>query len=161
MLINTSTQQRTWEHDFKASNPNISFPITMSDADLAPFGYANLNYPTAPTPTASQKVSDVNVIQNIDGTWQVNYQLVDLNPTELAEVAAEALIIYQKSAQDILTSTDSTFARIQEAITLGLTSAQDVSVIAWINYRKDLRSYIKATSIGVLPTKPTTYPSGT
>ena len=160
MLINTTTQARIWEHDFKAQFPNVSFPPTMSDADLAPFGHANLAYPAQPVPLTDQKVVDSGVAQ-VNNQWQVNYQLEPLTPDELASVAASDLSAFQQSAQTALSATDTTFARIQEAITLGLTTATDPSIIAWIEYRKALRAEIKATAVGVLATKPSTYPSGT
>ena len=65
------------------------------------------------------------------------------------------------SAQAALSATDTTFSRIQEAITLGLTAATAPSVIAWIEYRKALRAEVRATVVGALATKPTTYPAGT
>ena len=68
---------------------------------------------------------------------------------------------FQQSAQTALSATDTTFARIQEAITLGLTTATDPSVIEWIEYRKALRAEVRATVVGALATKPTTYPAGT
>jgi len=71
------------------------------------------------------------------------------------------LVAFQKSAQTALSATDTTFARIQEAITLGLTTAADPSVIAWIEYRKALRAEVRATVVGTLATKPATYPAGT
>ena len=160
MLINTTTQARIWEHDFRPLFPGTSFPPTMSDADLAPFGYANLNYPAQPIPPAGQKVVDAGSIQ-LNEQWQVNYQLIPMTTDELAAVAAAELSTFQQSAQIALSATDTTFARIQEAITLGLTTAADPSVIAWIEYRKALRAEVRATVVGTLATKPTNYPAGT
>lgn len=81
-----------------------------------------------------------------------------LNPSA---TPAQLLMEFQKSAQAALLATDTTFARIYEAIILGLVTATDPSVIAWIGYRKSLRSEVRATTVGTLPTKPTTYPAGT
>ena len=81
-----------------------------------------------------------------------------LSPTESPE---QLLAAFQQSAQTALSATDTTFARIQEAITLGLTTAADPSVIAWIEYRKALRAEVRATVVGTLATKPATYPAGT
>ena len=74
---------------------------------------------------------------------------------------AQLLAQFQQAAQTALSATDTTFARIQEAITLGLTKAADPSVIEWIEYRKALRAEVRATVVGALATKPTTYPAGT
>ena len=79
----------------------------------------------------------------------------------LAPSPAQLLAGFQQSAQTALSATDTTFARIQEAITLGLTTAADPSVIAWIEYRKALRAEVRATVVGTLATKPTNYPAGT
>ena len=78
-----------------------------------------------------------------------------------APTPAQLLSEFQAAAQSALSATDTTFARIQEAITLGLTTAADPSVIAWIEYRKALRAEVRATVVGTLATKPTTYPAGT
>lgn len=81
-----------------------------------------------------------------------------LAPTESP---AQLLAAFQQSTQAALSATDTTFARIQEAITLGLTTAADPSVIAWIEYRKALRAEVRATVVGMLATAPTAYPVGT
>ena len=47
---------------------------------------------------------------------------------------AVALANYQQSALHALQDADKTFVRIQEAITLGLVTASDSTVVAWINY---------------------------
>lgn len=78
-----------------------------------------------------------------------------------APTVAELLLAYQELAKTALAATDSTFARIQEAITLGLVINTDAVVVEWINYRKALRTEMKATTVNILPTKPTTYPTGT
>jgi len=78
-----------------------------------------------------------------------------LNDTQIAENI-------RLQAKTLLTTTDSTFLRIQESIVLGLTTSTDTVVVAWINYRKDLRTLMTtATATSVLPTKPTSYPAGT
>lgn len=78
-----------------------------------------------------------------------------------APTPAQLLTAFQQSAQAALSATDATFTRIQEAITLGLVSATDASVVAWIEYRKALRAEIKATAVGTLAVKPAIYPAGT
>ena len=160
MLINMLTQALIWEHDFRPLFQNTSFPAVMSDADLAPFGYANLYYPVPPVPQAGQKVVDTGTVQ-INGQWQINYQSIPMTTEELAEATANNLSAFQQSAQIALSATDTTFVRIQESITLGLTTATDPSVIAWIEYRKALRAEIKAQVVGVLSVKPMAYPTGT
>ena len=64
------------------------------------------------------------------------------------------------SVQAALDESDKTMSRIQEGISLGLTTALSTDVVAWVNYRRSLRSLLKSTTVGVLPTKPS-YPVGT
>jgi len=78
-----------------------------------------------------------------------------LNETQIAENI-------RLQAHTLLTTTDSTFLRIQESIVLGLTTNTDPVVVSWINYRKALRVIVSsATATSVLPVKPTSYPAGT
>lgn len=49
MLINTSTLSIISEQLFRSKHKNVSFPATVTDGVLAPFGYANLNPTTPPT----------------------------------------------------------------------------------------------------------------
>jgi len=87
--------------------------------------------------------------------------LILQTPVVIPPTPAQLLTTYQELAKVALTATDTTFARIQEAITLGLVLNTDTVVVAWINYRKALRAEMKATAVGTLPTKPLTYPTGT
>jgi hypothetical protein len=92
-----------------------------------------------------------------NGAWVISAH----HPALTDEFAAKSLIDFQQSAQAALSATDTTFSRIQEAITLGLTAATDPSIVAWIDYRKALRAEVRATAVGTLPTKPAIYPAGT
>ena len=89
MLLNTKTLEQTSEYDFRKANPNVSFPATLTDAILAPFGYAVLN----PTPQPeydswTQDLSDGTPEQR-DGKW---YQTWVLTPvTHTPEEEAERL----------------------------------------------------------------------
>lgn len=89
MLLNTKTLEQTSEYDFRKANPNVSFPATLTDAILAPFGYAVLN----PTPQPeydswTQELSDGTPEQR-GGKW---YQTWVLTPvTHTPEEEAERL----------------------------------------------------------------------
>ena len=67
-----------------------------------------------------------------------------------------------QQAQSALTKTDTTMLRVQEAITLGLTTATTADVVAFVQYRKALRAIVDGTDTTStsLPVKPA-YPGGT
>lgn len=65
-----------------------------------------------------------------------------------------------QQAQAALDDTDTTMHRINEAISLGLTTATATDVVTFVNYRRALRALLESTTVGVLPTKPS-YPAGT
>ena len=81
-----------------------------------------------------------------------------------AQIAANQWAAYQSSARAALMATDSTVARISEAISLGATTATTTDVVAFMQYRKTLRvilSQVQPTTIPTaLPTKPP-YPANT
>lgn len=93
----------------------------------------------------------------INGTWVISPH----NPVLATEILAKTLSDYQNSARLALIVTDATFARIQESIILGNITNADIAVVTWVNYRKALRAAISTSVPGVLPVKPTIYPSGT
>ena len=63
------------------------------------------------------------------------------------------------SVQSALDDTDTTMHRINEAVSLGLTTWTTADVVTFVNYRRALRALLKSTTVGVLPTKPA-YPVG-
>ena len=64
------------------------------------------------------------------------------------------------SVQAALTASDGVMTRTQEAISLGLNTANSPDVIAYINYRRALRALLKSTAAGSLPISPP-FPAGT
>lgn len=88
MLINTKTQTQVWEHDFRASHPDTSFPAILTDEVIRPFGYAVLHY-DLPTPAVNcyQKLIDAVPIE-VDGKWQAQYGVKDMSPEEISSVDA-------------------------------------------------------------------------
>lgn len=92
----------------------------------------------------------------INGAWIISPH----NPVLTAEILTKSLNDYQNAARNALLLTDITFIRIQEAITFGTVLNTDATVVEWINYRKALRTEIKAVVLGALPTKPINYPTG-
>ncbi|MGB9154412.1 MAG: hypothetical protein WCD70_15150 [Alphaproteobacteria bacterium] len=67
-----------------------------------------------------------------------------------------------QQAQSALTKTDTTMLRVQEAITLGLTTATTADVVAFVHYRKALRAIVDGTDTTStsLPAQPA-YPANT
>jgi hypothetical protein len=90
MLINLTTQERVWDHDFLPLFPDVSFPTPLTDSALAPFGYATLTYPPPPTPTANQLVADTGTQAPIDGVWTVTYAVTAMTADQIAQAAVQA-----------------------------------------------------------------------
>lgn len=97
----------------------------------------------------------------------INGELVEMSDADYAAfqaiqsaaAAAQVVASLVSSAMASLTESDETMKRIQEAVSLDLTTWTTADVVAWINYRRVLRQII-STKSGNLPTKPP-YPIGT
>lgn len=100
-------------------------------------------------------VKDVSILPS--GCVAITDQEADLlrQPTQ-----DELLNQFRQSALMALSETSRTMERIIEAVSVGATTFTTADVVAYMNYRRDLRSLISSTSIGTLPTKPP-YPAGT
>lgn len=87
--------------------------------------------------------------------WRANNAVTIVSATNRAMRVA----ILQKG---LLENSDLTMLRIQEAITLGLKSATDADVVAFVNWRRALRDIVggQDTSSTSIPTRPA-YPTGT
>ena len=71
---------------------------------------------------------------------------------------------YQASVKMALASTDTTVARISEAISLGSTTATTADVVAYMSYRKSLRAILSEVQQTTIPTALPTkapYPANT
>jgi hypothetical protein len=81
-----------------------------------------------------------------------------------ANTVAGQWAVYQASALAALDDTDTTIARIVEAVALGKTSMDAVDVVAFMSYRVALRVILSASMPAkipaALPTRPA-YPVGT
>ncbi len=123
MLINTETNTRVWEHDFKAGYPNTSFPELLTDAVVTDFGHAVLVYPAQPLVSRGQNVID-NGHAHIDGKWQVQWSVIEKTADELAGIATG--IRADRNAR--LSACD--WTQVADA---------PVDVAAWATYRQALR----------------------
>lgn len=81
-----------------------------------------------------------------------------------ADAIALEWLAYQKEAKAALDASDTTMHRITEAVSLGLTTLTTADVVAFMQWRRDLRSILSqsqpATTPTALPTKPA-YPANT
>ena len=93
MLIDTRTLAKVSEYNFRTAHPNVSFPTTLTDAILAPFGYAILN----PTPQLgfnewTHELSEGKP-EYRDGKW---YQTWVLTPVTHTSEEIEARLLQWK-----------------------------------------------------------------
>lgn len=93
MLIKTQTLDKISEYNFRTAHPNVSFPTTLTDAILAPFGYAILN-PT-PQPGFNEWTHELSEgkPEYRDGKW---YQTWVLTPVTHTSEEIEARLLQWK-----------------------------------------------------------------
>lgn len=77
MIINTSTLDAVSEYDFKLRHKDTSFPSDFTDAILAPFGYAVLNFTPQPVYDSWTHRLIEDTPEQRDGKW---YQTWILDP---------------------------------------------------------------------------------
>lgn len=89
MIINTSTLDAVSEYDFKLRHKDTSFPSDFTDAILAPFGYAVLNFTPQPVYDSWTHRLIEDTPEQRDGKW---YQTWILDPvTHTPEEEAQRL----------------------------------------------------------------------
>lgn len=89
MIINTSTLDAVSEYDFKLRHKDTSFPSDLTDAILAPFGYAVLNFTPQPVYDSWTHHLIEGTPEQRDGKW---YQTWILEPvTHTPEEEAQRL----------------------------------------------------------------------
>ena len=103
-----------------------------------------------------------NYIAVADNTSAVGWSYnggVFTNPNPPGPPSALSVFILQ--VQIALDASDSTMnQRIPEAVALGLNTWNSSDVVAWVNYRRALRTLLKSSTVQTIPTKPA-YPAGT
>lgn len=92
MLINTSTLSIVSEQLFRSQHKNVSFPSTLTDTILAPYGYAVLNQTTPPDYDSWTHRLIESTPEQRDGRWYQTWMLepVTHTPEEEAERLAAA-----------------------------------------------------------------------
>lgn len=113
MLINTSTLSIISEQLFRSKHKNVSFPATVTDGVLAPFGYANLNPTTPPTYDSWTHRLVEGTPKQQDGKWWQTWTLEPVihTPEEEAERLADAK---STKLSEINTVTDASIAVLTE-----------------------------------------------
>ncbi len=113
MLVKITSLEIVTEAAFYAAHPNVSFPATLTDEILSPFGYAVLN-PTSPPAYDSWTHRLIEgTPEQRDGKW---WQTWTLEPvTHTAEEEAQRLADAKSTKlSEINTVTDATIAVLTE-----------------------------------------------
>lgn len=85
MLINPTTLQRTTEREFRAANPQTSFPAVIAADTYAEFGLAVV-FP-APQPAhdpITQGVRESDAVLTNKGHWEQTWEVYALDPEQVA-----------------------------------------------------------------------------
>jgi len=72
-------------YEVRQANPNVSFPASPTDEDLAPFGYVNVT-PT-PQPSYDQRIERIKEAApalDADGIYRQQWTICDATPEEIA-----------------------------------------------------------------------------
>lgn len=104
------------------------------------------------------KVHGIDPTDAVDLEAAIAAELIDI--TSSWPPPSNPLPAFIASVQSALTASDETMKRMQEAVALGLNTVTATDMVAFVNYRRSLRTLLTSTTVGVLPTKPA-YPVGT
>lgn len=82
--VNINTLEKVEAIDIMMANPHISFPNRgWSDEELAPYGYAELNFPVEhPIPGLYETLVEAPPV-NIDGKWYIQFSVVPMSKPEI------------------------------------------------------------------------------
>ena len=82
--VRISTLEKVEAVDIMLAHPDVSFPNRgWDDDDLAPFGYAELHYPSEhPFPDIYEKLVETTP-QKIDGKWYIQFAVVPMTEEEI------------------------------------------------------------------------------
>lgn len=108
--------------------PEISLPEVLTDSNL-PEGFVLVRYSAPPTydPKLQKPVANTQP-EFTDGYWQINYQIVALDPTELDQQTQQLADSVRQTRNQLLTNSDWT-----------QTLDAPVDKAAWATYRQQLR----------------------
>ena len=85
-------------NDFRVSNPNVSLPLTPTDAQLAEVGVYPVNTVTPPATTVYQTLTDgTPVFQN--GVWVQNWIVSDADPLQVAANKSNMIAMCEQDNQ--------------------------------------------------------------
>lgn len=120
MLINTETLDKLSEYAFRNIHSNVSFPATLTDTVLAPFGHAVLNHTSQPEfDSWTHELSEGNPEQR-DGKWYQTWVLTPVTHTleeeenYLNQLKEQKILqIDQETSDSILSGFDYTISDIK------------------------------------------------
>ena len=114
---------------FRAANPNTSYPANMPDDVLEGYGIYAVTESDKPTYNErTQKISLSNTPALTDGSWKLNWSVTDKNETEIAEYDADQSAQKRNERNARLSICD--WTQVADA---------GVDKAAWATYRQALR----------------------
>lgn len=138
----------------KTIHPHIPLEVFLE-------GLTTLANKQGATPLSAESITTITNTVNAAWTTEIvvaydTYQTIPAPTTQQLQIQLKSL------ASSALAKTDIVVARIQEAISLGETTATAGDVMAFMNYRKALRAIVSGADITntTLPPQPA-YPAGT
>ena len=162
-IRNRSTGDLTTISQFKASQPNTSFPKQITTEILDSYGYdAVLNGPAA-TVTAPYGVSTRSGVEEIDGKWFTKFiagpVFTDTTDSEGTVTSAAANEAAYKAVVDSKAATNARATRTTKLTESDWTQLADSTAdkAAWATYRQALRDLPTASGFPhtmTWPTKP-------
>lgn len=101
--VNTTTLEIVEAVDIMMAYPDVSFPNRgWTDEDLAPYGYADLNYPpNPPQPGTYENVVEVQPVE-VDGVWYRHFILVPMTPEEVVQKNQQLWVEFTSDTQNRL-----------------------------------------------------------
>lgn len=116
------------DENFRLLFPNISFPEVLTQADVAPYGYAMFSFTDKPTPARYEKIEEATPGKNPDGSFTQAWAKVQMSAQERSDVDATNANSVRNARNTLLTMSD--WTQIADA---------PVDSAAWAVYRQSLR----------------------
>lgn len=117
-------------NDLRQDNPNVSFPMDMSDGDLLAYGVVRVNVRPRPEAASNEKVVEDVPIQ-LDGVWWQVYRTETLSAEELDAYSDQLARQLRERRNALLLESD--WTQLADA---PLSQERKLS---WVAYRQALR----------------------
>jgi len=92
--------------ELRKDNPNVSFPRNISSSIMGRYGMVAVTDGTQPTPTVYQKVVRNAAPTIVEGSWQIDYTLVDMTAEEITEKDETTAAANRTKRNKLLADTD-------------------------------------------------------